>query len=99
MSRAAERLRGPAHALSAAVRTRELSVSDIVQAVSQRITATEPRINAFTQLTLQRAMAEASALDARLAAGDTAAAALPLLGVPYAVKNLFDIEGVTTVAG
>jgi amidase/aspartyl-tRNA(Asn)/glutamyl-tRNA(Gln) amidotransferase subunit A len=44
-------------------------------------------------------MARAAALDARLAGGDTVAATLPLLGVPYAVKNLFDIEGITTLAG
>ena len=38
---------------------------------------------------------EADAVDAAVAAG----AALPLAGVPYAVKNLFDIEGVVTRAG
>ncbi len=99
MSRAATLLQGPAHALSAAVRAGDLRVGDVVQAAAARIAATEPRINAFTHLTLQRAMDEAAALDARLAVGDTQAAALPLLGVPYAVKNLFDIEGVTTLAG
>jgi len=92
-------LRGPAHALSAAIRSGTLSAADAVAAASRRIAATDERVNACTHLTLQRAMREAEALDARLAAGDSTAAALPLLGVPYAVKNLFDIEGVTTVAG
>jgi amidase/aspartyl-tRNA(Asn)/glutamyl-tRNA(Gln) amidotransferase subunit A len=92
-------LLGPAHALSEALRRRDCSVAAVVEAAAARVQATDARVNAFTQLTLQRAMARAAALDARLAAGDTVAESLPLLGVPYAVKNLFDIEGVTTLAG
>ena len=99
MSRASELLTGPAFALADALRGRELRVTDIVEASVQRIQATDERVNAFTQLTLSRSMAEAAALDDRLAAGDATAPALPLLGVPYAVKNLFDIEGHTTLAG
>ena len=99
MSTAASLLQGPAHALSEALRRRELSVSDVIAATAERIRATDERVNAFTRLTLDRALAQAHALDARLGAADAATAALPLLGVPYAVKNLFDIEGVTTVAG
>lgn len=45
--------------------------------------------------TVTRALDEADAVDARVAAGS----ALPLAGVPYAVKNLFDIDGVVTRAG
>ena len=99
MTRADELLRGPAHVLSDALRRRELSVAAVVEAAADRVQATDGRVNAFTRLTLQRAMARAAALDARLAGGDTVAEAMPLLGVPYAVKNLFDIEGVTTLAG
>lgn len=99
MTSAAQLLQGPAHALSDALRARRLTVSAVVEAAAARVQATDGRVNAFTQLTLQRAMARAAALDARLAAGDTTAQALPLLGVPYAVKNLFDIEGLTTLAG
>jgi 1-carboxybiuret hydrolase len=99
MSRAAELLLGPAHVLSDAVRTRAVTVSAVVEAAADRVQATDGRVNAFTQLTLQRAMAQAAALDARLASGDTVAASLPLLGVPCAVKNLFDVDGLTTLAG
>ena len=45
--------------------------------------------------TFGRALAEAEAVDTAVAGGAT----LPLAGVPYAVKNLFDIAGVTTRAG
>ncbi|MFO1328362.1 MAG: AtzE family amidohydrolase [Rubrivivax sp.] len=92
-------LDGPGHAISAALRRRESRVGAVVEAAIERIQATDGRVNAFTQRTLQRALSRAAALDTRLAAGDTTAMALPLLGVPFAVKNLFDIEGVTTLAG
>lgn len=96
---AAELLQRPAHEQAAAVRRRDVSALALVEASIARIQSTEPVVNAFTQLTLQRAMTEAQALDGRLDSGDTTALALPLAGVPYAVKNLFDIAGVTTLAG
>jgi amidase/aspartyl-tRNA(Asn)/glutamyl-tRNA(Gln) amidotransferase subunit A len=99
MSRASQLLFGPAHALSAAVRAGEVTVAQTTAAAIARIEATDGRVNAFTTRSAERARAEAAALDAKLQAGDAATRALPLLGVPYAVKNLFDIEGVTTVAG
>ena len=59
-----------------------------------RIAALNPALNAFTTVTAERARAKAKAIDA---APDKSK--LPLAGVPFAVKNLFDIEGVVTVAG
>ena len=85
--------------MAAAVRNGAVSASALVQASLARIGATEPRVNAFTDVTAQRALRTATALDARLAIGDTSAKALPLLGVPFAVKNLFDVAGLTTLAG
>ena len=82
-----------------AVRRREVSALAIAQASAERIEATDGQINAFTAHTFDRAFAQAQLLDARLAVGDAATEALPLLGVPFAVKNLFDIQGVTTLAG
>ena len=61
-----------------------------------RIEASEPRINAFTARTAARARAEADAIDARRGRGERLP---PLAGLPYAVKNLFDIEGLPTLAG
>lgn len=97
MSGAEELLLGPAHLLSQAVRAREVSVTAVVQASLARIETTEPRINAFTARTASRALARAAELDARIARGQ--ATDLLLLGVPFAVKNLFDIEGLPTLAG
>lgn len=61
----------------------------------QTVDRLDPKINAFTDVTADRALSEARAVDAALARGED----LPLAGVPYAVKNLFDMEGVTTRAG
>ncbi|HWH85023.1 MAG TPA: amidase family protein, partial [Burkholderiaceae bacterium] len=95
----AERLEGSAAAIAEAVRSGAVGAAAITRASLKRIAATDPRVNAFTDVTAERALAAAEALDARLAAGDAAAHALPLLGVPFAVKNLFDVAGLTTLAG
>ena len=63
-----------------------------VQAALARTAATDSRINAFTAVLAERALARAAAVDA-------SDAALPLRGLPFAVKNLFDLQGVTTLAG
>jgi AtzE family amidohydrolase len=89
----------PAHTIAAAVRRGQVSAEAMAEASLARIARSDGVVNAFTDLTSARARATAQALDQRLRAGDPAARALPLLGVPYAVKNLFDIEGLTTLAG
>lgn len=63
-----------------------------VQAALARIAASEPRINAFTAVLAERALARAAAVDA-------SDAALALRGMPFAVKNLFDLQGLATLAG
>jgi AtzE family amidohydrolase len=89
----------PAHTIAAAVRHGQVSAEAMAEASLARIARTDGVVNAFTDLTAARARVAAQALDQRLRAGDPAALALPLLGVPYAVKNLFDIQGLTTLAG
>ena len=96
---AAELLAGSAHAIAQAVRSRRVSASAIVEASLARIAATDGAVNAFTDLTRERAVKRAAAIDAELARGGERVDARPLLGVPFAVKNLFDIAGVTTRAG
>lgn len=79
-----------------AVASGERSAREVCEATLERIAASDGRINAFTERTADRARAEADAVDARRARGE---ALPPLAGLPYAVKNLFDIAGVTTLAG
>ncbi len=90
-----EILNQPAHAIAASVAAREFSAREVTGAAIERITAENHRLGAFTDLTFDRALEEADAVDALIKAG----AAPPLAGVPYAVKNLFDIAGVVTRAG
>ena len=71
-------------------------VGKVTRAALQRVAARNPVINAFTEVTAERALAEAAAIDARRAKKETLP---PLTGVPYAVKNLYDIEGKVTLAG
>ena len=53
-------------------------------------------LGAFTDVTAERALAKADAIDAARARGETLG---PLAGAPFAVKNLFDVEGLPTRAG
>jgi aspartyl-tRNA(Asn)/glutamyl-tRNA(Gln) amidotransferase subunit A len=68
------------------------SAGEIVVSAFDRIAHRNPRLNAFTAVTADRARARAAAIDARRVTG-------PLAGVPFAVKNLFDIAGLPTLAG
>src|SRR3954471_7153301 len=65
---------------------------DVVDAALERIAVAEPTVNAFTDLVAERARKRAAEIDAGRHLG-------PLMGVPFAVKNLFDIEGLPTRAG
>ena len=84
-----------AHEIAATVNARGASARFVTESAIAHIEATNGKLGAFTDPTFARARAEADAVDAAVAAGKT----LPLAGVPYAVKNLFDIAGVTTRAG
>ena len=89
-----------AAALAQAVRDGSVTAGAVVEAALARIAATDARINAFTDLEAARARQRAAWLDQELAGGDRAALTrLPLLGVPFAVKNLFDVRGRVTRAG
>ncbi|MCB4768978.1 AtzE family amidohydrolase [Ancylobacter sp. Lp-2] len=92
----AELAAGPALAIAEAVRAGRVSARAICEATLARIVAVDPHLNAFTHVTAVRALAEADAVDTARAAG---AALGPLAGVPFAVKNLFDLKGLATLAG
>ncbi len=85
-----------AAAIAAAVGSGEVQAREVVQSALGRIAALNPVLNAFTDVTTERALARAAALDAARAQG---AALGPLAGVPFAVKNLIDVAGLPTRAG
>lgn len=78
--------------IARAVSHGRVKAAAVVEAALQRIAAAEPVVNAFTDIVAERARKRAAEIDAGLHRG-------PLAGVPFAVKNLFDIEGLPTRAG
>ena len=82
--------------IAAAINSGRATARGITQAALNRIRARDPSLNAFTTVTEQRALTKAQAIDAAYARGETLP---PLAGVPFAVKNMFDIAGLPTRAG
>jgi AtzE family amidohydrolase len=82
--------------IAAAVAAGETSASAVVDAALARIAKYNPRLNAFTAVVAERARERAAAIDAARKEGRALGA---LAGVPFAVKNLFDIAGLPTLAG
>ena len=82
--------------LAAAVASGRLTALEVVEATLARIRNRDPLLNCFTAVTDQRAIDRAHALDRARASGKPLG---PLAGVPFAVKNLFDIAGLATLAG
>ncbi len=85
-----------AHVIAAAVTSGDVTARDVCEAILTRIAEINPSINAYTDVTAERALAEAAAVDSARAAGEALG---PLAGVPFAVKNLFDLTGLATRAG
>lgn len=82
--------------IASAVAGRKMSALDATEAALARIKQHDTILNSFTEITADRARAKARAIDADIAAGKAVG---PLAGVPFAVKNLFDVAGLPTRAG
>jgi AtzE family amidohydrolase len=78
------------------VRAGALRVEEHVGRVLEGIQRRNPAINAFIGLTEARALSQAKRIDAAVAGGRDPG---PLAGVTFAVKNLFDVLGLATLAG
>jgi len=87
-----------AHAseIAGAVADGRASAAAVVGASLTRIARLDGVLNAFTAVLKARALAKAEAIDAARASGRPLGS---LAGVPFAVKNLFDIAGLPTLAG
>jgi amidase len=84
----------PATELAARVRAGELTAVEVVRAHLAHIDAVDPRIGAFRVIRREAALAEAAAVDA-----DPGRAALPLAGVPVAVKDNVAVAGEVATDG
>lgn len=73
----------------------EWTARQVVDAAIERGTQFQERFRPFTLLTPDLARQHAEQVERRLAKGES----LPLAGVPFAVKDLFDVQGTATTYG
>ena len=82
--------------VSRRLKARKLSSAELTEAMLDRIREIDPGLKSYATVTADRALADAGRLDAETAAGRLRG---PLHGVPVAVKDLCNTEGVATAAG
>ncbi|BBD66176.1 amidase [Nostoc commune NIES-4072] len=82
--------------IAAAVREGKVSAVEVTKAAIARIAAQDNQLNCFTAVIAETALTDAARIDREIAQGNHPGI---LAGVPFAVKNLFDIAGRTTLAG
>jgi fatty acid amide hydrolase 2 len=85
--------------LARAIRRREVSATEVVEAHIARHVAVAPRINAIAVDRFELARGEADACDERLRAAAPDTELPPLLGVPFTVKESIAVAGMPQSAG
>jgi aspartyl-tRNA(Asn)/glutamyl-tRNA(Gln) amidotransferase subunit A len=83
-------------ALAKAIRTKELSPVEVVEAHLARMEVLELSIHAFCTITSQAAREQARQVEARILRGDEVGV---LAGVPVGIKDLVSTAGIRTVSG
>lgn len=85
-----------ATSLAAAVRNREISSRELIDAHLDHIERVNPPINAVVRVMAEQARAEADAADKALAKGEVKG---PFQGVPMSVKDAWEVAGVPSTGG
>ncbi len=75
---------------------REVTSVELTQLMLERIAAFEPALNAWVTVLEERALEQAAAADAEIAADRRRG---PLHGIPYGLKDIFETAGIRTTAG
>jgi aspartyl-tRNA(Asn)/glutamyl-tRNA(Gln) amidotransferase subunit A len=83
-------------ALAADVAAGRVAARELVQVALDRIESVDPQVNAFVAVDGDAALAEAAAIDERIASGEQVG---PLAGIPIGVKDLEDVAGFRTTQG
>ena len=83
-------------ATAEAVKQMRISAPGVVAASLAAIERLDPVLNCFTAVFREQALHDAAEIDGKIARNIDPG---PLAGVPFAVKNLYDVVGVTTLAG
>ena len=89
-------IRNSAADLAAKIKTGELTSVAVTQACLDRIAAVDGEVHAFLYVDGARALAQAAAVDAKIAAGEPVG---PLAGVPLALKDVLTYAGAPTTCG
>jgi aspartyl-tRNA(Asn)/glutamyl-tRNA(Gln) amidotransferase subunit A len=84
------------HGIRDAIARKELTAVEATESALRAIERVEPTLHAYITLLPERALAQARAVDARIARGEAAGS---LAGVPIAVKDLFCVAGSRTTCG
>jgi|TARA_Y100000310_G_scaffold291715_2_gene319864 Asp-tRNA(Asn)/Glu-tRNA(Gln) amidotransferase A subunit family amidase len=82
--------------LAEKIRSKEISAIEVTQATLDNIDRLDGELNAFCAVNSEDALAQAEALDRRIASGETPG---PLTGIPIGVKDLEDARGFVTTYG
>jgi fatty acid amide hydrolase 2 len=85
--------------LARAIRDREITAAEVVEAHIERHEQFGPRINAIVASRFDEAREEAAAADALIASCSSPADLPPLLGVPFTVKESIAVRGMPSSAG
>ncbi|MBU6380658.1 MAG: Asp-tRNA(Asn)/Glu-tRNA(Gln) amidotransferase subunit GatA [Acidobacteria bacterium] len=82
--------------MAKALAAKEFSSVDLTKAHLDRIAEVDSQVKAFLHVDADGALAQAQAVDAKIASGQTLS---PLAGVPLALKDVLTQQGVPTTAG
>jgi len=82
--------------LADGIRKGDFTSAELVQYLLDRINSLDGRLNAFRLTCPERALEQAAAADRQIRDGKDAGI---LHGIPFAVKDLFDVKGLPTTAG
>ncbi len=82
--------------LSRQIHDRTLSPVDLMRHLLDRVEALDPALDSFRLVPRERSLAAAEAAELALKAGQDSG---PLHGIPYAAKDIIDVNGLVTTAG
>ena len=82
-----------AHELSQKITAKEVSAREVTDAVLGRVAQVEEQVMSYVTVTAEQARAQADAVDAKIAAGETVS---PLAGIPLALKDNLCTQGIET---
>ena len=86
----------PAHQLSQLLQSRKISPVELTQAYLEKIHQQDPKLHAFVEVYADDALMAARGAEATIQAGHSVG---PLHGVPIALKDLIELQGIGSIDG